>query len=100
MVTRPVIASTASTTIANWFIVRLFKCGLSVLRVAMISFMVRFGLDVGCCDEPPYSTFSDHPSLYNNYAFAIVRPTGSIAPKIDTQNHSCHLPKVMVEAII
>ncbi|GEM_PF-2285360 len=37
--------------------------------------MVRFGSNVGCCDEPPYSSFSDHPSLYNNYAFDIVLPT-------------------------
>jgi len=48
-----------------------------VLRVVMISFMVRFGSNVGSCDEPPYSTFSDHPSLYDNYAFAIVRSTAT-----------------------
>ena len=40
--------------------------------------MVRFGSIVGCCDEPPYSTFSDHPSLYNNYAFAIVPSTATV----------------------
>ena len=77
MVTRPAIASTASTIMASWFSVRRFRCGLSVLRVAMISCMVRFGSNVGCCDEPSYSTFSDHPSLYDNYAFAIVRSTAT-----------------------
>ena len=63
MVTRPVIASTASTMMVSWFKVRRFKCGLNALRVAMISVMVRLGSDAGRCGKHRYSTFSDHPPL-------------------------------------
>jgi len=78
MVTRPVIASTASTIMVSWPKVRGVKCGLSMLRVAMISFMVRLGLDAGCCDELRILPFLTIQLCTNNYAFAIVRPTGIV----------------------
>jgi len=55
MVTRPVIASMASTIRIICLNVRDVKCGLSGVSIAMISFMV--GLDGKCFFKPVFYLF-------------------------------------------
>ena len=97
MVTRPVIASTASTMMASWLSVRRFKCGLKALRVAIISLMVGLGLDAGRCGKPRYSTFSDHPPLPESQESPMLIGEGIVVVTPNTkprQNDGWLVPKL------